>query len=62
LKRLMLEMYAMGLFTRDIEEAIKESHMGKVLVSKNGVSEKWRRVKMSEYDITIVRNLRKLYG
>jgi transposase-like protein len=26
------------------------------------VSEKWRRVKMSEYDLTILRNLRKLYG
>jgi transposase-like protein len=26
------------------------------------VSQKWRRVKMSEYDLTLLRNLRKLYG
>ena len=26
------------------------------------VSQKWRRVKMSDYDLTILRNLRKLYG
>ncbi len=25
-------------------------------------SEKWRRIKMSEFDLSLLRNLRKLYG
>jgi len=39
LKRLVVEMYARGLSTRDIEEALKDAETGKVLVSKDGVSE-----------------------
>jgi len=39
LKRLVVEMYARGLSTRDIEEALKDTETGKLLVSKDGVSE-----------------------
>ena len=39
LKRLVVEMYARGLSTRDIEEALKDAETGKLLVSKDGVSE-----------------------
>jgi putative transposase len=39
LKRLVVEMYARGLSTRDIEEALKDAETGRILVSKDGVSE-----------------------
>ena len=39
LKRLAVEMYARGLSTRDIEEALRDHGTGKILVSKDGVSE-----------------------
>jgi putative transposase len=39
LKRLVVEMYARGLSTRDIEDTLKDAETGKLLVSKDGVSE-----------------------
>lgn len=39
LKRLAIEMYVRGLSTRDIEEALKDPETGKLLLSKDGVSE-----------------------
>jgi transposase-like protein len=39
LKRLVVEMYARGLSTRDIEDTLKDAETGKLLVSKEGVRE-----------------------
>lgn len=39
LKRLVVEMYARGLSTRDIEEALRDKSSGEILLSKDGVSE-----------------------
>jgi transposase-like protein len=39
LKRLVVEMYARRLSTRDIEDALKDAEMGKLLVGKDGLSE-----------------------
>jgi len=39
LKELVIEMYARGLSTRDIEEALKDKESGKKILSKDGVSE-----------------------
>jgi transposase-like protein len=39
LKRLAIEMYVRGLSTRDIEEALRDQDTGKLLLSKDGVSE-----------------------
>jgi len=39
LKQLAVEMYARGLSTRDIEEALRDKKTGKILLSKDGVSE-----------------------
>ncbi len=39
MKRLAVEMYARGLSTRDIEEALRDKSSGKRLLSKDGVSE-----------------------
>jgi putative transposase len=39
LKRLVVEMYARGLSTRDIEETLRDEASGKILLSKDGVSE-----------------------
>jgi putative transposase len=39
LKRLVVEMYVRGLSTRDIEEALRDETSGKILLSKDGVSE-----------------------
>lgn len=39
LKQLVVEMYVRGLSTRDIEEALKDRETGKLLISKDGVSE-----------------------
>jgi transposase-like protein len=39
LRQLVVEMYARGLSTRDIEEALRDKKSGKRLLSKDGVSE-----------------------
>lgn len=39
LRRLVVEMYARGLSTRDIEEALRDTSSGEILLSKDGVSE-----------------------
>jgi putative transposase len=39
LRRLAVEMYARGLSTRDIEEALRDKETGKLLLSKDAVSE-----------------------
>ena len=39
LKQLVLEMYARGLSTRDVEEALRDKRTGKSLLSKDGVSD-----------------------
>jgi putative transposase len=39
LKQLVVEMYVRGLSARDIEEALRDRETGKLLISKDGVSE-----------------------
>jgi len=65
LKRLAVEMYARGLSTRDIEEALRDHGTGKLLVSKDGVSElteeMWEKYErfckrdLSGYDVVYLR-------
>ena len=39
LERLVVEMYARGLSTRDVQECFRDGHSGELLISKTAVSE-----------------------
>ena len=56
LERLVVEMYARGLSTRDIEEALRDAGTGKLLVSRTAVSEITERL-WSEYEAFATRDL-----
>ena len=56
LERLVVEMYARGLSTRDIEDALRDEGTGKLLISRTAVSEVTERL-WSEYEAFATRDL-----
>lgn len=56
LERLVVEMYARGLSTRDIEDALRDESSGKLLVSRTAVSEITERL-WAEYEAFATRDL-----
>jgi transposase-like protein len=56
LERLVVEMYARGLSTRDIEEALRDEGTGRLLVSRTAVSEITERL-WAEYEAFATRDL-----
>lgn len=56
LERLVVEMYARGLSTRDIEDALRDEGTGKLLISRTAVSEVTERL-WTEYEAFATRDL-----